>query len=431
MACCWLMVVFLVLFPKGGIKLGPAPVTWGYVLLAATTPLFLLLRLLALPLRFPRRVLAAFALVIPMLAVFLDSAAVYGVSDPAFAFNDILSLGWLPLLFLLIYPPFLPYVDSVKLSSWLRNSMFLAALWGLFLFAWHPLTGHFIEVPYLTVNAADYGKIEATKHISRGLFFKVISTYNNGNVYGVATLILLPLYERLEPRLWRRLTLKLALLLTLSRTVWFGLLLNEALPVIVHLWTQLRTFPIVRMGRFGNRLLALAATLFLILLSVPLVNGDALNFILDPTAGGRIGQVTSIGTPTLLPGKPLSAFTEIVYASTLRDYGIVGLLALLLILLGPVLLLLIDRRPLQSPLRRAALKGLILYAFLALSDGAINYIPVTVFFWFAYMVYLCDWPGLQNRPSIARHAPTSSLNSTASARFDPQPALQLSQPPPA
>ena len=53
--------------------------------------------------------------------------------------------------------------------------------------------GKFIEIPFLTVNAGDYGTLESTKHINRGGYLKLISTYNNGNVYGVATLILLPL----------------------------------------------------------------------------------------------------------------------------------------------------------------------------------------------------------------------------------------------
>jgi hypothetical protein len=44
-------------------------------------------------------------------------------------------------------------------------------------------------------------------------------------------------------------------------------------------------------------------------------------------------------------------------------------------------------------MRRAAFQGLVLYIVLAGMDGALNYIPVMAFYWFAYMVYLFGWPG--------------------------------------
>ena len=95
-------------------------------------------------------------------------------------------------------------LDGERLAHWFRTCVFLAAAWGIFLFFFRPLTGHFIEIPYITVNASDYGELENTKNIARGTLFKLISTYNNGNLYGVATLLLLPLYLQLEPRRFRR-----------------------------------------------------------------------------------------------------------------------------------------------------------------------------------------------------------------------------------
>ncbi len=395
MASCWFLVVFLVLFPKGGIKVGPLPLTWGYLFLAATTPIFLVVRLLALPLRFPLRLLAALVLFLPIQVLMFYSFEIYGVSDMAFAVSNSLGLLGLPWIFLLVYPPFLPFVNGDQLSKYLRFSILSAALWGIFLFVLHPLTGHFIEIPYLTVNAGDYGSIESTKHIARGLFFKLISTYNNGNVYGVATLILLPLYDTLEPVRWRRLTVKLALLLTLSRTVWFGLLVSEALPIVALLWRQTRTFPVLHLAHMGRRLAALVLTLVMVLFSLLLLSGPGLAFLFDPTAGGRVNEVRSIQTITFLPNRGLGGFTEVVYFSILQQLGVSGLIGFILLMVSPLLLLLVDRSPLASPTRSAALQGLIVYSFLALSDGAFAFIPVTVFYWFAYMVYLFGWPGSQ------------------------------------
>ena len=87
--------------------------------------------------------------------------------------------------------------------------LFVSA-YGIFLFFYKLGTGSFIEIPYLTVNAGDLGELEG-KSIDRGGIFKLISTYNNGNVYGISILILLPLYAHLEKRLSRVLTVKASL----------------------------------------------------------------------------------------------------------------------------------------------------------------------------------------------------------------------------
>ena len=125
----------------------------------------------------------------------------------------------------------------------------LAALWGIFNFFWHPFTGHFVEVPYLTVNAAITASLEYTKHIARGRYLKLISTYNNGNLYGVCTLMLLPLYNHFEKKRWRRWVLKIALLLTLSRGVWVGIVLEQLLSVIVVLSRAGQQFSAVASGQ--------------------------------------------------------------------------------------------------------------------------------------------------------------------------------------
>ncbi|HEY5381869.1 MAG TPA: hypothetical protein VIJ65_06410 [Acidobacteriaceae bacterium] len=393
----WFLVVFLVLFPKGGIKIGPLPVTWGYLFLAFSLLPLAIVRLLAFPLRWPKRVLFALALLMPIQLLFLYAAVFYGVADPSFAFSTVVGLFVLPWIFLLVYPAFLSLIDGDRLSLYLRWSMLLAALWGIFLYFLHPLTGHFVEIPYLTVNAGDYGDIEATKHIARGLFMKLISTYNNGNVYGVATLILLPLYRELEHVRWRRIALLIALLLTLSRTVWVGLVLLEIFPLIALLTWQVWTFPILHLRTAVRRIEVATVTIVLVFgaLLFNSLGSGALRFLFDPTAGGRINEIKVVISSriTLLPSQPVSGFLEILYSSAAQGYGWMGLVALVLLLVSPILLLVVQPEALHSRIRRAALQGLILYIVLAGMDGALNYIPVMAFYWFAYMVYLFGWPG--------------------------------------
>ena len=82
-------------------------------------------------------------------------------------------------------------------------------------------------------------------------------------------------------------------------------------------------------------------------------------------------------------------------------------------MVSPVILVLLDRSLMASPVRRAAFKGLLLYALLALSDGAFAFIPVMVFYWFAYMVFIFGWPNLPRRSSEPSGRPLTAPLATA------------------
>jgi hypothetical protein len=75
-----------------------------------------------------------------------------------------------------------------------------------------------------------------------------------------------------------------------------------------------------------------------------------------------------------------------------------------LILLSPIGVLLLDKRALRDPIRRAAFKGLLIYAFICTSDGALPYIPVIAFYWFTYMIYLFGLPGTQPSPLVRQES---------------------------
>lgn len=393
-AICLLTVVFLILFPKGGIKAGETPLTWGYLLLVGTALPAVVIRLVSLRLAFRPSALVAFGALIPFQMLCLYSIEVNGVGNVGYLLSDLTGFFLLPFLFLLVYPAFLPAIDPLRFRRYFRFCILGAALWGIFLFVWRPLFGFYIEIPLLTVNLGDFGQLEATKHIDRGAFFKLISTYNNGNVYGVATLILFPLYKLWEPSRWNKNVVRFALVLTLSRTVWLGVLIEQFLSSLVSLAAMTRSLPHIDTGaarkRAAGLLLTLAAVFVGFLFSV-----QSISFLTDSSLGGRQAQFQVFAHPTLLPSLPLNGFAEVMYSSALQLFGVAGLLAILLIVLSPLLLIALFPKLLRAPVNRAAAKGLILYAILAAADGATNLIPVLAFYWFTYMVFLHGSPGEQ------------------------------------
>ena len=408
----WLLVTFLVLFPKGGIKALAIPLTWGYALLGISLVPLLFIRLIQLsPIRQPLSVLMASAVLLPFQLLFCYSYLQNGIGNVGYTIAIVTGFFVLPVIFLFVYPSFLHYIDPRKFRSHLCFCVLAAALWGILLFFYHPIVGKYIEIPFLTVNAGDYGTLESTKHIDRGGYLKLISTYNNGNVYGVATLILLPLYIRLESAMWKRNTVRLALALTLSRTVWLGLLLEQTLSVMAQLPNLVQRFPRIRPGRAIKQAIALVGTAGLVFVGSLFFNANTINLFLDRDLGGRAGEFQNFGEPTLLPNVPLTAFDEVLYASALRNYGILGFFAVVLIFISPFVFLLAKPEILRSPSRRAAAKGVILYAFVALADGATILIPVMAFYWFAYMTMLFGLPGEQSslRPVATRHSPANEI----------------------
>ena len=82
----YFLIVFVVLFPKGGIKAGGIPLTWGYLYLALSSPLLIVIRLLAKPLRARGTALAAAGMLLPMQIVAMYALLTkrlqqYGVRD--------------------------------------------------------------------------------------------------------------------------------------------------------------------------------------------------------------------------------------------------------------------------------------------------------------------------------------------------------------
>lgn len=388
------MVIFLVLFPKGGIKIGSIPLTWGYGILGLVSLLSLLDRFIYKRWLYVSGQLFALASVVPFIVVFFYRALMFDFGTDGGFVVLCTNFIFLPWFFLWLAPPYLSQIDGLRLIRMLRWCMLAAAIFGIVNFFWRPLAGFFIQVPALTNNLGDTDP-SFTKNIARGFFFKLISTYNNGNIYGVATLILINLYDLNTPKRWQRWTLRIALALTLSRTVWAGMIFDLILSFGAKSSTEAKRFPVINVRNLRTPIILLVLTLVAVV-GITFATGlsdRGGNFLLDTSLGGRFETSTRLGeTPWLPDGSGGFFIAEIVYASAVSQFGYIALPAITLSLWSPLLILLWDGSALMNPTRRAALKGLVLYALLCFLDGAISLIPTMAFYWFTYMVFLFGLP---------------------------------------
>lgn len=380
------LAIFLILFPKGGFKAGSIPLTWGYGLIGIAIILGLPFWLIRNSSTVHRGSFAALLCLAPLQLLFLYSLAVNGVENLGFAISDIVAFFVLPFSFLIIFPQFLPKIRLARLVTLARWLIFIAAAYGIFLFAWRMVVGSYIEIPFLTVNIGDLGTLDE-KFNNRGGIFKLISTYNNGNQYGVATLLLLPFFEEFEPSRFRKLVVWTALMLTLSRTVWVGLIINEAISIVKLLGYDLYSLPRLSVRRSSLLRLGRLATMSALVLGMTFLF-SGVSFLFDSSLGGRDYLLEFFRNATLLPSTPVTNFLEIIYASAALMLGWAGFAAITLLFCAPLFLVATFKELRRTPLQLVACQGLVLYIFLAAMDGAVNYIPTMAFYWFLWMLFI-------------------------------------------
>jgi len=383
----FLLVLFLLVFPKGGIKIADVPLTWGYLLLTLTGFTFLIRGRFFLT----REKIWVLLSLVPFQLVALFSFCLYGIVSVTFAIAFILSFFVLPWIFLFLLSHSIENLDFESFFRLLAQGVFFIAAYGIFLFFFKILTGYFLLIPFLTTNYHDMESIELTKSIARGDFFKLISTYQNGNIYGICLLMFLPLYNLIEKSRFKKFIVMASLFLTLSRTVWIGmffyLLIKKFYICRVNLKTILQT--------------AFQLLFFLLILSYILMHMDHdLSFIFDPSLGGRIEQFDQLSEWSFFPSKRFLVIAEIVYLSILNQFGLVGLVTFVLAITSPLIIYKFSTTHLQTwseseyTLRKSLKSGLFLYLILCCSDGAMLNIPTMALYWFLSGLLLVKKPRL-------------------------------------
>jgi len=372
------LVLFILVFPKGGIKIQNIPITWGYILLGILSLVLLPYVILSKRLYNIKKENFAVCISLLIFQIFSLLSLYYnGIKSIGFGISFFVSFFFIPILFLYLLSSYIDNMDTSYILNLIRICILLVAVYGIFLFFFKLKYGYFFEIPFLTVNYGDWGALEQKPIYRGGVFgaFKLISTYNNGNIYGVCILMLLPLYEWLENSSIKILLVKLSLILTLSRTVWFGLILYEAISSIYIKKTTVRNIAI--------NFFVLVVVLLSVYLTTHFVLGRDLSFIFDSTIGGRIGQLDVLNRITFFPTKAFWGIGEIVYLSILDTFGVLGLILFINAMVMPLLLQLLRKTKYSdTEFKKRIALGLFIYLAVSVSDGAILYIPVMLFYWF-------------------------------------------------
>jgi hypothetical protein len=371
-------VVFLILFPKGGFQVSGIPVTWGYLLLGFGGMLALASTIVLHNASFSPRWFFSLCSALPFGFYSIISLYLLDIASPTSVIVTGTVVGVLPIIFLFALGPWMDRTkDMALVLGLIRWCVFWVAVLGFIFFAYYVVTKKTFEIPFLTVNGADENALLG-KNNSRGELQKMASTYNNGNIFGICLLMLLPVYCVLEKRVWRQYFLKLALFLTLSRSVWVALVVSEVLTLFLLPGNKKRQ-TIVSVALFFTVACSLGTLLVLM--------NRGTEWLTDSDLGGRLDQLDTLKDITLFTKPVTDGIREMVYITSMYKYGLIGLFLLILMLATPIFGFFAGDR--QSALRRGLVLGAVNYLVLCFADGAFVFIPVMAFFWFLTAMLWC------------------------------------------
>lgn len=360
-------IILLVIIPKGGFKISGVPITWGYLYLGFIAGGILLSVNKYFTIN--QKTLLCYIATLPFVIYFTIHLAIKGYDGTIgnlIAFY--VSFVFMPFLFLLLLPRYLKKINLDYIENLIYRSVVIVSAYGIFLFVYKQVFGSYIEIPYFTINAGDVGEL-GEKYNRRGDIFKLTSTYNNGNIFGVCLLMLLPVFYKKHKRGIEMFIVILALFLTLSRTVWIGIILffliqyrNQLLKLI-----KIYAFIIILLFFLGS-----------IVLTSYFQYGSLGNFLTDTSFGGRIYQIREAFSISLFGVKPYVIIDEIVYLSIYKQFGIIGLILFCISFFMPLYI------SLNSPVFKNTnyILGIFIYLVICASDGCMLLLPTLAFFYF-------------------------------------------------
>ena len=288
--------------------------------------------------------------------------------DEGYFFSFFLNFFLFPSIFYLIIHEKIGSINLNKFENGILKSLFFLSVFGIASFFTKLIFDFFLEIPGITINFSDAGAVQEEKFIDRGGVFKLISTYGNGNLYGICQLFFLPLYLAKEKSFFRRLLVKTGLILTLSRTIWVGLIIMEC-------------FELIRKKKIKTLLFVLLTFLLIFAANYFMMNLQETNdFINDSSLGGRDIQLKAFFQMPLVGTGGFDGIYEMVYIGIIENFGVLGLILFLFAAFFPVIDYYFNGA--KTQFLSHLIKGIVLYGLICLSDGAILLIPVMFFYFF-------------------------------------------------
>jgi hypothetical protein len=358
-------IILNIFLPKGGFYAAGLPLTWGYLILMPATVwgvIGLFFRGHVGAIR-----LLAFSSCLPFIGIAALTLYANGAEQLSFVIALFVTFGFLPFALYIALDDVLPREKVEVALRFVAAGFFYVALWGIVGFVFAAAVKTPLDIPFITTGGgSELSSID--RNNLRGDLYKLTSTFNNGNVYGVCCLMLLPIVANFMPR-WKTNIVKLSILLTLSRSAWAGLVFYE----IGH-----AIFVRRKRGALKYLLVMLAAVAVLVSLVLYALGTDT-TFLLSTDLGGRLHIYEDIGEILPFSVQRFDTIYEIVYPSILGKFGYLGLGAFLMAMLAPLWLRYITPRPFDD-LDRSIAFGMIIYLMMCWSDGALLYIPSMLFY---------------------------------------------------
>lgn len=376
---------FVVAFPKSGAYVGGVPIYVNYLLIAILLPFLSIAKIFS---RSKTLYFRYFLACLPFVALWIMTFLFYGYSDFGFFVGQMFVVIILPVFFC-AFEPVYRGVGVQYFDKWFVRVLRFVVMFGLLSFFYAIIYKDYIHIPYLTTGGGDVVEQVWQKNNMRSGILKLVSTYNNGNIFGVCMLMLLPLYFLSEKSGFFKLAFIFAVVLTLSRTVWLGLF------VALFLVYGRRINPVTMFLYVLGGSIAFVAIYFL----ASLIGGD--KFLFDSSLGGRDKFFWMLDELRFLPSRPIGYVVEIPYLSIYFDYGLFGLISFVVALLSPIFIGGMGVWREKSLRVAAANAGMIVYVCISLSDAALIFVPCFMIYSLLVMVKFSERIG-QNAAAARR-----------------------------